>query len=29
MKPEKRSLFGVNEHFEDKRNAEIALLDGF
>ena len=21
--------FGVNEHFEGKRNAEISLLDGF
>ena len=24
-----RSLLGVNEHFEGKRNAEITLLDGF
>ena len=27
--PKKRSLLGVNEHFEGKRNAEITLLDGF
>jgi len=27
--PKKRSLLGVNEHFEGKRNAEITLLDSF
>ena len=27
--PKKRSLLGVNELFEGKRNAEITLLDGF
>jgi len=27
--PKKRSLLGVNEHLEGKRNAEITLLDGF
>ena len=25
--PKKRSLLMVNEHFEDERNAEDALLD--
>ena len=27
--PKKRSLLGVNEYFEGKRNAEITLLDNF
>jgi len=25
----KRSLLGVNEHFEHKRNAKITLFDNF